>query len=229
MIIGCYFWYQWHVQSFRESIIDDNVNSKKTINNQHDPDKPAQNTSDKINTISNDQSMTVIESIDKIDITREYQAENKTELLNQPHAHPENNIETEPVSPFGFGHYPKVPDGYPYQNPWITNGLTENEAKISELLERVRIKLWNQGKPPEGISWENGKVYPIYPNTIYVSWDYSENQNGVLEKYPGEIISGTMSDEADMLLDEGVIPDGITVYEMSEAGIDPYTFLNLNK
>ena len=134
-----------------------------------------------------------------------------------------------PVSPFGFGPYPEVPSGYPYDNPWNTDGLTDSEAEKSELLERVRIKLWNEGNPPEGISWENGKIYPIYPNTIYVVWDYSENDDGVIEKYPGEVISGTLSDEANMLLDEGVIPPDVIVYEFSEAGIDPYTYLDLNK
>lgn len=131
------------------------------------------------------------------------------------------------VSPFGFGPYPKVPSGYPYDNPWITEGLTEREAKISELLERVRIKLWNEGNPPEGISWEGGKVYPIYPNTVYVDWDYVENEDGTIERYISNATSGTLSDEANALLDEGVIPPGVIVYEHSEVGIDPYKFLNL--
>lgn len=126
------------------------------------------------------------------------------------------------VSPFGFGPYPEIPIGFPYPNPWDSEGLTHRQAEISELLSRIHIKLWNQGKRPDGLSFEDGLVYATYPNTIYVEWDYVEMEDGTLERYPRYITAGTLSEVDDALLDEGIIPSGLTVIDHSEAGIEPY-------
>ena len=128
-----------------------------------------------------------------------------------------------PVSPFGFGPYPEIPDGFPFDNPWDVP--TTNAA--FELMHRVQIKLWNEGKHPEGMAWENGRVYPIYPNTIYVTWDYVENDDGTIERYPSQVTSGTLSSSDEALLDEGIVPSGVIVYDHNESGIDPYSYLNL--
>ena len=127
------------------------------------------------------------------------------------------------VSPFGFGPYPEIPDGFPFDNPWDVP--TTNAA--FELMHRVQIKLWNEGKHPEGMAWENGRVYPIYPNTIYVTWDYVENDDGTIERYPSQVTSGTLSPSDEALLDEGIVPSGVIVYDHNESGIDPYSYLNL--
>ena len=136
-----------------------------------------------------------------------------------------SNLETEKVkvSPFGFGEYPKIPDGFPFDNPWDVPTTNAN----FELMHRVQIKLWNEGKRPEGMVWENGKVYPMYPNTVYVKWDYYEAEDGSMERYISESTSGTLSPYAESLLDEGIIPPGVTVYDQNESGIDPYSYLGL--
>lgn len=128
-----------------------------------------------------------------------------------------------PVSPFGFGPYPVIPEGFPFDNPW---DVPTTNATF-ELMHRVQIKLWNEGKRPEGMTWEKGRVYPIYPNTIYVEWDYFETEDGSMERYISEVTAGTLSPQADALLDEGIVPPGVTVYKYSEAGIDPYSYLGL--
>ena len=127
------------------------------------------------------------------------------------------------ISPFGFGPYPEIPEGFPFDNPW---DVPTTNATF-ELMHRVQIKLWNEGKRPEGMTWEKGRVYPIYPNTIYVEWDYFDAEDGSMERYISEVTAGTLSPEADALLDEGIIPPGVTVYKYSEAGIDPYSYLGL--
>ena len=88
-----------------------------------------------------------------------------------------------PVSPFGFGPYPEIPEGFPFDNPW---DVPTTNATF-ELMHRVQIKLWNEGKRPEGMTWEKGRVYPIYPNIIYVEWDYFETEDGSMERYISEV------------------------------------------
>ncbi len=133
------------------------------------------------------------------------------------------------VSPFGFGPYPEVPVGFPFEDPWTpaTAEMTVEDAQIFELIHRVHIKLWNEGKRPEGLSWENGVIYAAYPHTAYVTWADSENPEGKLERYPSYITSGTLSESAEALIDEGIIPPEVKVFEHSAVGIDPYSYLGI--
>lgn len=161
--------------------------------------------------------------------------DNKTTGTNKPGPSPVSaTIGTEHVeivaeSPYGFGPYPEIPIGFPFENPWMSpvNDLSDKEAIVFELIHRVHIKLWNEGKRPEGLSYENGVIYATYPNTIYVTWDTVENDDGTVERYPSEVTSGTLSDEANALLDEGIIPPDVIVYDHDEVGINPYTYLEL--
>jgi hypothetical protein len=131
-------------------------------------------------------------------------------------------VEDVPTSPFGLGPYPEIPKDYiipPSKFKWEFWGETLED----ELMSRVRIKLWKQGILTEGSSFENGKVYPVILGTVYVVWD-------------GEIvrrITGHPDDDFDAIeaaLEAGQPPpEGITVLNRNEAGIDPYTFLELNK
>lgn len=137
-----------------------------------------------------------------------------------------------PVSPFGFGPYPEVPEGYPNPNLWdYAEALYEfspERARDWELRERVCIKLWKQGKRSESVAMENGLVYPCYPNTVYVRWGESIDENGNSVAYIKELLAPvSMSHHADDF-DNDIIPPGVTVITYDEGGIDPYTFLNLN-
>ena len=223
--IACVLWYQHDTADDRrdaaeaKQLLRQSEIVKKVANTDSDMEQAADVSSVESNTLTAEKPIT--------EVSDRGTEGTEAEAQPQPAETPTDTAdvsENAGVSPFGFGPYPEVPSGYPYDNPWITEGLTEREAKISELLERVRIKLWNEGNPPEGISWEGGKVYPIYPNTVYVDWDYVENEDGTIERYISNATSGTLSDEANALLDEGVIPPGVIVYEHSEVGIDPYNF-----
>ena len=144
----------------------------------------------------------------------------------------EEPAEDIPVSPFGFGPYPKVPEGYPNPNLWdYAEALYEfspERARDWELRERVCIELWKQGKQSESVAMENGLVYPCYPNTVYVRWGESIDEKGNPVAYIKELLApASMSHHTDDF-DNDIIPPGVTVIPYDEGGIDPYTFLNLN-
>lgn len=76
---------------------------------------------------------------------------------------------TEPpkkISPHGFGAYPDLPDRWP-SDYWDKPMKREHE-----LIGRVRIKLYNEGKWTDGITYDHktGLVHPIYKDTIYIRW-----------------------------------------------------------
>ena len=144
--------------------------------------------------------------------------------------------EIQPVSPFGFGPYPEVPLGFPRDPIWEEVDMYEKinqhgrgMMKAIELMDRVLIELWNQGHTATSASMSKGRVYPGYPNTVFVRWNYIEEPDGSITRYAGRITSGPdISDSVFDALSEGIIPAGITVLDHDADGIDPYTFLNLN-
>lgn len=82
---------------------------------------------------------------------------------------------------YGFGKYPKIPSGFPgeYRPGWTrTNASIQREEiqdllRSQELADRVRIKLWNQGRTDVttiDISPITYNVYPLTANTIAVKY-----------------------------------------------------------
>ena len=142
--------------------------------------------------------------------------------------------ETQRVSLFGFGPYPEVPSDFPHSDIWDS---VEREAARDpemaenlELLARVRIKLWNDGKPTLGASIDpsSGLVYPNYPNTVYVEWAEFVREDGGVERYAGRMRGAPWPSEFNEdYFAKGLIPPGITVIEYSAGGIAPHQFLNL--
>ncbi len=140
------------------------------------------------------------------------------------------------VSPYGFGPYPEVPADFPFPVEWEFSGSNANH----ELMARVVFKLWNQGIKSMGVTMKNGLVYPNYIDTVYIRWGETTDDDGNplqyitnLGGYPpaclrieenniarlGEIGTMTAAD----------IPPDVKVIPYDEAGINPYTFLNLPK
>ncbi|MDD9975051.1 MAG: hypothetical protein OXU27_13645 [Candidatus Poribacteria bacterium] len=132
-----------------------------------------------------------------------------------------------PVSPHGFGPYPEVPTGYPKEMTptWVKY---ENPSRDHELMHRVLIKLWNQGDHNvSGAFMENGLVYPLYPNTAYVTYDYAEMPDGTLRRF---IRSASGSGATLTIPPEGgpaVLPEDVIALDKDNAGISPYEFLDL--
>ena len=73
--------------------------------------------------------------------------------------------------------FPSVPDGYLVDNPlpvWLKcPGYQKGDMPEHELIGRVLIKLWNQGHrgfQGGALRDNNSKVYPLYPDVLYVKW-----------------------------------------------------------
>ena len=145
------------------------------------------------------------------------------------------------VSPFGFGPYPEVPLDFPEDPIWEEVDMDEEinrngsgMTKAMELMDRVLIKLWNQGRraTSASMSMDNGLVYPFFPNTVYVTWAYTEEPDGTMARYAGRISSGVdegVSESDFESISEGIIPPGIKVLDYESSGINPYNFLHLNQ
>lgn len=144
------------------------------------------------------------------------------------------------VSPYGFGSYPEVPAGFPsHLQPiwtWSEEKMSEftGNGKDFELMHRVLIKLWNQGD--QGFvavtrSDDNGKVYPIYPDVVYVTWREATDPHGNVHRYPGFTLAGPNVPRllaSDFTHGKGY-PPHVTVLDRDEEGIEPYNFLNLQR
>ena len=139
----------------------------------------------------------------------------------------ENNGEVR-VSPNGFGHYPEFPEEWKKWEPYPWESLSPE----IELMLRVRIKLLKQGIPAVGSMMDNGLIYPIISGVRYVEFGWSG-----LRRYITTSI-GTPED-GDRLraikkaigrpLTAADVPSDILLVPYEEAGIDPYTFLDLPK
>lgn len=139
-----------------------------------------------------------------------------------------------PVSPYGFGPYPKVPDEYfhffgeePDPNFW-----TYNWGKNGELMQRVILKLWEQGKRTHGGKLSNGLFYPTYPNTLIVKWKTQVTPFGIrryVSRMQGAPETESWQRSHKGTIYESDIPSHFTVIEHKDAGIDPYDFLDLRR
>ncbi len=128
-----------------------------------------------------------------------------------------------PVSPFGFGAYPEVPEGWPAD-------IWPRKSADHELMVRVQIKLISQGINALGAIMEDGLVYPTIDDTVYIRWDEEAGERYVSETAGDaeacERLESIIEARGDDFT-EADIPSDIKIVSYEEAGIDPYTFLNL--
>ena len=136
------------------------------------------------------------------------------------------------VSLFGFGVYPEIPPDYREPDVWERiEELYHSDAKLAEdceLMARVQIKLWKQGRHSVGASRDSqtGLIYPYYPNTAYVRWAWDVDENGHPVRYAAGVEGGADLAQYHHYFAEGEIPPHITVIDHEDAGIDPYQFLD---
>ncbi len=251
VVAGACWFYSWHVQRTIDAELaktDAMLHSWKN----DDETRDAQDTVDTI-LVDSEQAKKLLETGDTQmpDDTVVSPVDNASEMLDTADASlPEDApAEDVPVSPFGFGPYPEVPEGYPMTPSWLwteefiakledvmsdglkLRGITFNDhLRISELLGRVGIKLFNEGVDVSGITNldGNGLFYPTVPNVIYVEWDETTDANGQVRRYISSATGavGLLSIEQRMGYEP--IPDWIEIRSY-EDGIDPYEFLGLNR
>ena len=135
-------------------------------------------------------------------------------------------------SVFGLGPLPDIPPDYPRQNVWdsLEKSYYDGHANIShELINRVLIKYWNQGKKTASgvLAGDNGRVYPLWKDTVYVEWAELELEDGTTDRYLSHYMChGSLGSYEDSV-ENGTQPSWIKVVAYEEAGIDPYSFLDL--
>ena len=142
-------------------------------------------------------------------------------------------VEKRRVSPHGFGPYPEVPSSF-IESLGIPIWLQDEEKYVKstmksrrnfELIDRVLIKLWNEGDQDViGGVFENGKVYPTYRDVIYLTEKTEISPTGMILVHR----SG-LSGQPVQLIPEKVIPEGMRIIDRETGGINPYQFLNLNQ
>ena len=136
--------------------------------------------------------------------------------------------------------FPLVPEGFPSDlTPvWLTlPGYQKGDMPEHESIYRVLIKLWNQGDHGfiNGAFRDNdGKVYPLYPDVVYVKWGYAVTHDEGGNPTPYRYIAtsmGTHARDFNFTAEDFVTGDLETMYPgtkfvaYDDAGYDPYTFL----
>lgn len=156
-------------------------------------------------------------------------------------ASPAETAEDVPVSPHGFGPYPKLPD-----DPWWSPNTWKGASADHELILRVLVKLWNQGTHAKGgVMRPSGLVYPIIAGVRYVEWDTKVRPSGESVRYisrstghpdDGKRLRAIRKNKSSNLsihpsernlLTEDDIPPDIKLVSYQEGGINPYAFLDL--
>ena len=163
--------------------------------------------------------------------------ENETEtldfadaLLPDDFVSEEASAEDVPVSPFGFGPYPEVPTDYFGEPIWtLDSGLPYYAQREIELIDRVLIKLWQQGdRSIVGGSTYKGKILPHYKNTAYIRWSESVSPDGTIHRYISRV-KGALDAPTAEEIEAGDIPPSFNLVDLDDAGIDPYQFLDLEE
>jgi len=134
-----------------------------------------------------------------------------------------------PVSPYGFGPYPELPQGWP-------SDTFPAKSANHELMKRVRIKLLSQGIDVVGTTMEDGLVYPVIKGTAYVKWKEYLRPTGIV-RYISDIIAYPDDDaRLNAILNakgksftEADVPSDIKLVSFEEGAIDPYRFLDLQR
>ena len=146
------------------------------------------------------------------------------------------------------GKYPAVPDGYPadLKPVWLKYYFRERDFSYHVTLDRVLIELWNQGDHDfvnGTIDQDTGRVYPIYPDVIYVKWasyiredpDGDSIQVPYISYYKGvsSTVDPLLNSDQDLFTEEEILSGayktkfpGIRLVDHDNAGYDPATVLN---
>ncbi len=137
---------------------------------------------------------------------------------------------------FGYGPYPKIPSDFPerYRPIWthgVINlaGLPEEikeHKRVEELMYRIRIKLWNEGRTDiTSISLDptTNKVYPFTANTVVVGYEGI----GAAKRVFSVSADPNFSQDLFIRIQSGEKPPGIQIIDKDSGGFNVYEFLGL--
>ena len=220
--VVCYFWYQWQTQPYREEY----EKTQQFLSEWTAPQNiviPVQKAEDVerqvVNTVEQN-SATTKKSINKTILNNsDTSARQQTQALQTTEV---------AVSRFGFGPYPKTPEGWS-PIPWHLF-----QDPNFELMTRVRIKYLEQGEPIVGVTMDRGKVYPIINGVCYVKWKEVDTPFGTVKQITRQVSNIVDGERLDAIqeanggiLTVADVPADIKLIPYDEGGVDPYTFLNL--
>ncbi len=204
----CYLWFQYEITSYRKRLEESNaILQRWQMSQNRKPDVSVKKQSVPIN--SETVEINSISSSQEAEVNQRVVSEDTSEVpLNSTLKTDENDTtEMVPVSRFGFGPYPKTPEGMTFI-PWEHLPSAEHE-----LMRRVRVKLWENGIRTDGAVIENGLIYPTIRGRVYL-------QEGGILSHPDDNIR----------IDRGRLPDltGFDVKSIDD-GIEPYSYLNIER
>jgi len=215
-IVGGSLFYSWHMSrehAARTAKLLQQLGTDKRVHTVPDADLTAEDALDLVDTpLGTTNTGPVSKDSDALSVDgAEIHGEMTIDLSSRPDAVSDEKVEEEvvdvPVSPFGFGPYPDIPDGMSII-PW-----EKFPSANHELIRRVRIKLWKSGIQSDGGVMENGLVYPTVRGRVYLG-------NGRMHSHPDD----------NLRVVRGKVPDlsGFDVYTL-EKGVEPYSYLNLER
>ena len=228
----CYFYYQWTTAPYRKQVSESQRTTKTT--------KPIEQATQTFSPGETAARLAEAEGKNKVVFYLDKPLKKKGEILQTDVAETIKQEETTQsdtdVSPYGFGPYPEIPADFPFPVEWEFPGSDADH----ELMARVAIKLWTQGIETMGATAEDGLVYPNYIDTVYIRWGETTADDGNPIQYINEL--GGYPPACQRIVENNIarlgergtmtaadIPPDVIVKLYDEAGIDPYTFLELPK
>ncbi|MCG9126874.1 hypothetical protein JT359_04665 [Candidatus Poribacteria bacterium] len=237
--IVCMMWYQYDTAPYKQQA----ANTKKILSQLEERQKISGTINKKEQTetkVSTAEKPFIHEDVNKSTLDNKIEENRSKKPYGNPTETRGNDVPKKiGVSPFGLGPYPDIPEGFAKDPSRVFDPFSIN----TELIQRVRIKLYNQGIITTGGTRSNktGLVYPTVKGEVYASWSYTTIQGLGKIKYATRIGG---SRDAMSRIEENVrirestypiktgqiieldIPSDVVVKSRRE-GIEPYSFLDL--
>lgn len=242
LIVGSSLFYSWHIRRTTDAELAQSEALLQQRENKNET-RPTQDPVD-TSTVDFEHAETLLETnearIMETDDTRALPSDDAAPIDLSDAFLPDNFVSEEaptedvPVSPFGYGPYPEVPSDYFGEPIWvrephILSGFPDEARRNIELIDRVLVKLWQQGdRGIVGGSTFDGKIYPHYDDVVYVGWKETELPDGSVYRYVSRQKGGSgLPDLSAEDFRTGNISPNLEVIDFDDAGYDPYQFLNL--
>ena len=169
LCVGGSLLYSWHVK--RTTEVSDLRKRRQPVESQ--PENTVPRNTAPVDFQTEGSVDTSDESTDTQKLESTAALENETETDDLADAFlPDDLVSEEEVQ----SDFPEVPEGFPMTPLWNDDrfpNYQKGDMQEHETLYRVLIKLWNQGDHEfiNGVlDHNNGRVYPLYPDTLYVTW-----------------------------------------------------------